>query len=307
MEKIPSPKSVNYDDFTSNKKRTFSDKLITNLNSLKYKIFEPIVLNFNRIIYKKNYNKNIKNPLVSICIPTYNRGSILIKRAIKSALSQTYKNIEVIVVGHCCTDNTAELLSKIKDKRLKFYNMQSRTINYPKTIENLWFVGPAEPANMAMKLATGTWLARLDDDDTWTEDHIEKLLDFAIAGNYEFVSALYVEKRFGQSKVNDAKMALDEYYTRKKSIKSVRLGGVQTWLFRSYIKAFKYNLNCWRKDWNKVNDIDLSQRIFKAGVRIGFLNEIIAYVFPRPGEKTIGLDAYKLLSSNSFKKTKKKF
>ena len=56
----------------------------------------------------------------------------------------------------------------------------------------------------------------------------------------------------------------------------------------------KYNLNCWRKEWNKVWDIDLSLRIFHAGVRMGFLEEVVAYVIPRPGEKSIGLDAYKL-------------
>lgn len=283
-------------------KNFFLNKFISKFDSIKYKICEPIIVKFYRLLHHTNYNKETTNPLVSICIPTYNRGSILVKRAIKTALSQTYKNIEIIVVGHCCTDNTQKLISKINDKRLKFYNMKSRIIKYPETAENKWFVGGAEPANIAMKLAKGLWIARLDDDDTWTNDHIEKLLKFAIDGNYEFVSALYVEKRFGTKKIDDAKMALDEYYTRKKSIESVRIGGVSTWLFRSYLKALKYNINCWRKDWNKVWDLDLSQRIFKAGVRMGFMNEIVSYVYPRPGEKTIGLDAYKLLESNIKKK-----
>ena len=52
-----------------------------------------------------------------------------------------------------------------------------------------------------MDLANGEWMARLDDDDTWSTDHIEKLLKFAIDGDYEFVSGLYEEERFGKRKL----------------------------------------------------------------------------------------------------------
>ena len=55
-------------------------------------------------------------PLVSICIPTYNRANI-IKKAIDSALSQTYKNIEVIVVDNASTDNTDEIVASYSDPR----------------------------------------------------------------------------------------------------------------------------------------------------------------------------------------------
>lgn len=284
--------------------RSFSDKLISFLLDLKFKLFEPILVLFVRKFFSKSYTKKINNPLVSICIPTYNRGAILIERAIKSALSQTYKNIEIIVVGDCCTDNTEELLSKIKDPRLKFFNMKKRRRFYPQTIENHWFVGGASPANKAMTLASGLWLARLDDDDTWTNDHIEKLLKFAIDGNYEFVSAHYEEKRFGKRKIVEGKMALDEHYTKKKSIKSVKIGGVSTWLYRSYLKGIKYNLNCWRKEWNKVWDIDLVLRIHRAGARMGYLEEVVSFVYPRPGERTIGLDAYKLTKKDKLKQYK---
>ena len=63
----------------------------------------------------------------------------------------------------------------------------------------------------------------------------------------------------------------------------------------------KYNLNCWRKDWNQVWDIDLVLRIYNARVRMGFLDEVVAYVLPRPGEESIGLDAYKLTRKEKLK------
>ena len=45
-------------------------------------------------------------PLISYCIATYNRGRLLAERSLRSILSQSYKSIEVIVVGDCCTDDT---------------------------------------------------------------------------------------------------------------------------------------------------------------------------------------------------------
>ena len=44
------------------------------------------------------------NPLVSVVIPTYNRGRILVERSLASVLNQTYSNLEVIVVGDHAND-----------------------------------------------------------------------------------------------------------------------------------------------------------------------------------------------------------
>ena len=189
------------------------------------------------------------------------------------------------------------MLAKIDDPRLRFYNLPSRKKNYSQTIENHWLAGGAAPANAAMALAKGQWIARVDDDDTWSMDHIQKLLNFAKSGDYEFVSALYEEERHGIREVVDGVRALDPYFTKKKQIpndQSPKIGGVSTWLYRSYLSYMKYNVNCWRKNWNRVWDIDLALRIYNSGVRMGFLNETLAYVLPRPGEKSVGLEAYKL-------------
>ena len=282
---------------SNNDNQRWIDWLISSLNCTRYAIIEPLRLKYERSVNKTDYQNQSDCPLVSVCVPTYNRASILIDRAVKTVLSQTYKNLELIIVGDHCTDNTSELLSKIKDPRLKFYNLPLRKKNYRQTIENHWLAGGATPANVAMEMISGEWIARVDDDDTWTIDHIEKLLNFARSGNFEFVSALYEEERHGVRKVVDGVRALDTYFTNKKSIindQSPKIGGVSTWFYRSYLSYMKYNVNCWRKKWNRVWDIDLALRIYSSGARMGFLDETLAYVLPRPGEKSVGLEAYRL-------------
>ena len=61
----------------------------------------------------------IKNPTVSVIIPTYNRAN-LVAKAIKSVLNQTYKDFEIIIVDDGSTDNTGEIIRGFKDKRIKY-------------------------------------------------------------------------------------------------------------------------------------------------------------------------------------------
>ncbi len=276
-------------------KRSISDKIITKFDDLRYGMYEPIRLNVERKQHERQYEKTAGSPLVSVYTPTYNRGEILIERAVKSVLAQTYDNFEYVIIGDCCTDNTEKLVSQIKDPRIRFYNMKTKSAGYPLTPEGRWLAGPVKAANKALDMIRGDWIARLDDDDTFTTDHIELLLSFAKDGNYEFVSALYEEERFGEKKVVEGVRAEDPYYTRKPAKPyddSPLIGGTSTWLYRSYLKYIKYNINCWRKDWNRVNDVDLSLRIYKAGTRMGFMDKVVTHVYPRPGEETVGLDAY---------------
>ena len=93
--------------------RSFSDILIANCSSAYFSIVEPIILRYQRFKNEHKYKIKNTNPLITVCIPTYNRGPILIERAVKSVLSQTYQNFELMIVGDHCTDDTQELVSKI--------------------------------------------------------------------------------------------------------------------------------------------------------------------------------------------------
>jgi probable beta-1,3-galactosyltransferase len=61
----------------------------------------------------------MKNPLVSVIIPTYNSSRTL-EKCLKSIKNQTYKNIEIIVVDNNSIDNTKEIAKKYTGKVYNF-------------------------------------------------------------------------------------------------------------------------------------------------------------------------------------------
>lgn len=245
--------------------------LISKSRSLFYGLTEPVKLRFLRKPCLKS------DPLVSVYIPTHNRKELLVSRCLKSVLNQTYKNFEVIVVAHGCTDGTNLEVARLwfRDKRIKFISIP-RTETYTPSVENHWFAGRVVPSNVGLSLCKGDWIATNDDDDVWTEDHVETLLRFAQTHGYEFVS--------GGSENQDG--SIKPYV-----LNGVRVGGIGTWLYRSYLKSFKFNPDCWRKEWNKVCDTDLQYRFRKAGVSMGYLEKTVTIILPRPGDNVVGLAA----------------
>jgi len=66
----------------------------------------------------------VKNPTVSVIIPTYNRVH-LIGKAIKSVLNQTYKDFEIIVVVDGSADDTEEIVKNYSDFRIRYISNDS--------------------------------------------------------------------------------------------------------------------------------------------------------------------------------------
>jgi glycosyltransferase involved in cell wall biosynthesis len=237
---------------------------------------ERALLGEARKHYELQYSIPEKNPLVSVIIPTWNRGLLLVERTLPSIFNQTYENFEIVIVGDCCTDNTAELLSKVSDPRLRFLNLFERG-NYPKEKKALWQVAGSAPRNKALEICRGKWIAPLDDDDVFTENHIEVLLRYAQERNFEFVyGKLNIEISPGE-------------WREKGFVKQEMSMQNSTTLFRSYIRLFRPDVNAWRIDL--TGDYHRTIRYREAGVRIGFLNEMVALMPLRPGQTGLGLRA----------------
>ena len=128
----------------------------------------------------------LSNPLVTICVATFNRRALLIERALPSLLQQTYTNIEIVIVGDCCTDDTAQRVAQLRDSRIVFENLQERG-PYPRPGIRRWLVAGTYAMNRALELATGDFVTHLDDDDQVTLTRIERLVEIAQSERLEFL------------------------------------------------------------------------------------------------------------------------
>lgn len=125
-------------------------------------------------------------PLVSICVATYNRADLLIERCLGSLIGQTYKNLQIIVVGDHCTDDTEERIRALGDPRIEFHNLPSPSV-YPAPGIDRWRVAGTTPFNLARSMARGAFIAHLDDDDTSDPSRIEILVREAQKHRADFV------------------------------------------------------------------------------------------------------------------------
>ena len=109
-----------------------------------------------------NCFKNATEPLVTVIIATRNRCSLL-SRALKSVSTQTYRNLEVIVVDDASEDDTSRAVDEF---RHCFKNLEWIHNDEPR--------GGAAARNRGIRNASGEYIAFLDDDDEWLPDKMEK-------------------------------------------------------------------------------------------------------------------------------------
>jgi len=101
-------------------------------------------------------------PLVSICIPTYNRPGYL-ELALNSALKQTYNNFEIIITDNSDNNKTSDLIKKYKNKKIRYYKN-------PKNI------GSFKNLQTALLLTKGKYVKFLLDDDLLEKNCVEKMM-----------------------------------------------------------------------------------------------------------------------------------
>lgn len=100
-------------------------------------------------------------PLVSVIIPAYN-AEAFIEKTLKSVLSQTYKNLEVIVIDDGCEDRTVEIVREIIQQDSRVILLQQGNS------------GVAAARNLGIKKAKGELIAPVDADDLWYPENLEK-------------------------------------------------------------------------------------------------------------------------------------
>ncbi|MFZ2310918.1 MAG: glycosyltransferase family 2 protein [Patescibacteria group bacterium] len=171
-------------------------------------------------------------PTISVIIVTYNRANLLLK-AIKSVLTQSYRDFELIIIDDASTDNTKESVANLmaQDQRIKYFKNE---VN----------LDIAKSRNRGISLADGEYVAMLDSDDYWLDNnklskqlaYLENNLAFGLIG-----TAIRCEDEKGQV------IKEDIFATEDGKIRSLMLWKNQiaqsSVLFRksAYIKAGGYD------------------------------------------------------------------
>lgn len=201
-------------------------------------------------------------PLVTVRIATYNRAEMLLERALPTVLRQTYSRWEAVIVGDGCTDDTGERLAALGDRRISFHNL---AVNgpYPEDPTQRWYIAGVPAMNEAVRRAAGSWIAPIDDDDEWDDDHLEVLVGAALAAGSEFT--------YGRSRclmAGEPRLTFGAWPPRRGE---VTLGAA---IYNTALREFEHDQAS--VHLNESHDWHLVRRMWAAGVRFDFVDRPVA-------------------------------
>jgi glycosyltransferase involved in cell wall biosynthesis len=101
-----------------------------------------------------------KDPLISIIVPTYNRAHVLL-RAIRSVLSQTFTDFELIIVDDGSTDETSLMVERFASPRVRYLRHNKNS-------------GASSARNTGIEASRGHYIAFLDSDDEWGPSKLQE-------------------------------------------------------------------------------------------------------------------------------------
>ena len=186
--------------------------------------------------------------LVSIIIPYYKK-KLYIEEAVNSAINQTFKDIEIIIVFDDPEGNDLSYIQKIskKDKRIKL-------------IINDKNLGAGNSRNIGILKSIGQYIAFLDSDDLWSRDKVETQLKFMRENNFSFSHTSYeILKKDLKSSIRKAR----NFYLLPDLLKSCDIG-----LSTVILKKELITNECQFPDMTTKEDFVLWLKLLKNGTRI---------------------------------------
>lgn len=206
--------------------------------------------------------------LVSVIIPTYNRNELLIGRSLASVMRQSHRDLDVHIVADGMRGEQLDELERgiggLHDSRITLWNIPRQT--YPDDPGQRWCVLGLNARNHGLDHAKGEWIAPLDDDDEWTNDHVEVLL--RSGDGVDFV--------YGKSQYH-----WPDGHTQLAGSWPPGMGafcdGAQ--LYRNGL-GYRYDPECIAR--GLPEDGDLWTRMYEGGVRFRFVPQIVHHYYPNP-------------------------
>lgn len=127
----------------------------------------------------------INTDLISVIIPVYN-GATTLKRCIRSVLSQSYSNLEILIIDNNSKDNSYLVATSFQDPRIKVLKCYEQ--------------GVAHARNVGLETARGSYISFLDCDDYYHSNAIQTLYNYLRAAETKFVYGNY-ERIYGEKKL----------------------------------------------------------------------------------------------------------
>lgn len=213
-------------------------------------------------------------PLITVRIGAYEAGEILFERAIASVHRQSYSNWEAIVICDGPDETTAERITRLGDSRIRC-EQRPRNGPYPVEPKARQRVAGSHPFNEGFALARGAWIAPLDQDDEWSEDHLEALLAAAQSSRAEVVYAVakVVVGSHGETYFGTWPPSPGDF-------------GFQTAIHHAGLSTFLYDANSYLLE--EPADWQLARRMLEAGVRFEFLDRVVTTYFVDDAKPSIG-------------------
>lgn len=131
----------------------------------------------------------MKEPLISVVIPTFNRPSF-IERACNTVINQSYKNTEIIIVDDASTTSYVDTIEKLAFKNVVYIKHKKNG-------------GGSAARNTGIEAAQGEYIAFLDDDDEWLPQKLEKQLQ-SLSENCQASHCGYAIKSSKQTRIEKA-------------------------------------------------------------------------------------------------------
>lgn len=199
----------------------------------------------------------------SAIIPTYNRADLLVNRCLPSVFAQTlWPEQEVIVVGDGTDQATVDAVAEMQrhHEELRFWNLPH--YDYPEAWFERWGTIGIPAINFGIDKAQGEWIAVLADDDEWTPDHHEVLLNAAQESGADHV--------YGQADTYKNGKRIHQMYGNWPPGDGSIAHGANIWR-RSL--GYRFDLDAVKR--GKTCDADMWERMFADGVKFKFKTRIV--------------------------------
>ncbi|MCE4935496.1 glycosyltransferase family 2 protein [Aliivibrio fischeri] len=195
--------------------------------------------------------------MVSVVIPVYNRANV-INNTLNSVASQTYKNIEVIIVDDCSNDSN-ELKRKLEN-----YDLNIKYIRHETNLHG----GAAR--NTGIDIAKGEYIAFLDSDDLWSVDKIEQCINKGVSKNEILYSKIEDRNSIKPQYAFDNNKDVDEYLiVERQAMQTSSL-----FMRSSFAKIVRFDPSL--KRFQDTDFIIRAQKLFEA--KFSLVDSVLVYM-----------------------------